>query len=156
MSCDGFVHAVKKRHLVKQAVHASFGTRAVVADDVENQRVVHLAGLLDGLDQPADLRVRILAEAGEDLHLTAKQFLLVSRELVPILDRVRLGCELRPRRHDAQLDLPGQGLFAEFVPPSIELALVLRDPFLRDMMRRMGGPGAKYMKNGLSGVSDFW
>ena len=67
----GFVDAIEVGHLVEQAIHAAFGARAVVADDVEDQRVVHLARLLDGLDQPADLRVRVFAEAGEDLHLTS-------------------------------------------------------------------------------------
>ena len=153
---DGFMHAVEVGHLVKQAIHAAFGARAIVADDVEDQRIVHLARLLDGLDQPADLRVRVLAEAGVDLHLTTKQFLLVIRELVPILNGFRFGRELRALRDDAQLDLPSQSLFAELVPPSIELALVLGDPFLRDMMGRMRGAGGEVRKNGLSGVSDFW
>ena len=39
---DGLVHAVEVGHLVEEPVHAAFGARAVVADDVEDQRVVEL------------------------------------------------------------------------------------------------------------------
>src|SRR6478752_7221857 len=136
---DGFLCLIEVGHLVEEPVHPALGARAVVAEDVEDQRVVHLTRLLESLNQPPDLRIRVLAEPGEDLHLTAKQLLLVSRELVPILDGFWLRSEFRPRRHNTQLDLPGQGFFAELVPPSIKLALILRDPFFRDMMGGMRG-----------------
>ena len=70
----------------------------VVADDVEDQRVVELTGRLDGRDQPADLGVGVLAEAGEHLHLAGKELLLIRAQLVPVLDGLRLGRELRARR----------------------------------------------------------
>ena len=80
---DGLLHAVEVGHLVEQPVHAAFGARAVVADDVEDQRVVELAGRLDGLDQPADLGVGVLAEAGEHLHLAGEELLLIRRSAWP-------------------------------------------------------------------------
>ena len=38
---------------------------------------------LDGLDQPADLGVGVLAEAGEHLHLAGEQLLLVGASACP-------------------------------------------------------------------------
>ncbi len=49
--------------------------------------------------------------------------------------------ELAVRRDDAQLLLPGDGLFAQFVPALVELALVLVGPFLGHMVRRVGRAG---------------
>ena len=46
---------VEVRHLVVEAVHPAFGARAVVAGDVEDQGVVELAQVLDGLDHAARL-----------------------------------------------------------------------------------------------------
>ncbi len=93
------------------------------------------------LDQPADLVVGVLAEAGEDFHLAGEEFLLVGGELVPVLDRLGLGGELGAGRNDAELDLAGQRLLAQLVPALVELALVLGDPFLRHVMRRVRGAG---------------
>ena len=138
MSCDRFLHPVEVGHLVEHAVHAAFGARAVVADDVEDQRVVELAHVADGVDEPADLGVRVLAEAREHLHLAGEELLLVRGQLVPVLDRFRLRRELRPRRHHAQLDLAREGLFPQLVPPLVELPLVLGDPLLRHLVRRVG------------------
>ena len=140
---DGFGHAVEIGHLIEQAVHGAFGARAVVADDVEDERVVELAHVFDGLDEPADLVVGVFAEAGEDFHLAGEEPLLVGSQLVPVLDGLGLGGELGAGGNDAELDLPRQRLLANLVPALVELALVLGDPFLRHMVRRMGGPGAK-------------
>ena len=128
---DGFGHAVEVGHLVEQAVHGAFGARAVVADDVEDERVVQLAQVFDGLDEPADLEVGVFAEAGEDFHLAGEELLLVGGQLVPVLDGLGLGGELGAGGDDAELDLAGQRLLAELVPALVELALVLGDPLLR-------------------------
>jgi hypothetical protein len=58
---DGLFHAVEVGHLAEEPVHATFGARSVIADDVEDQRIVELTGRLDGFDQSADLRVGVLA-----------------------------------------------------------------------------------------------
>src|SRR4026208_889367 len=97
---DGLLCSIEIGHLVKEPVHPALGARTVVPQDVEDQRVVHLTRLLESFNQPADLRIRILAEPSEDLHLTAEQFLFVRRELVPILDNVWLRSEFRPWRHN--------------------------------------------------------
>ena len=131
--------AVEVGHLIEQAVHGAFAARAVVADDVEDERVVQLAEVLDGLDDAADLEVGILAEAGEDLHLAGEEPLLVGTERVPVLDGLGLGGELGAGGDDAELDLAGQRLLAELVPALVELALVLGDPLLRHVVRGVRG-----------------
>jgi len=60
---DRFLHPVEVRHLVEQTAHAAFRARAVVPDDVEDQRILELAHVPDGVDEPADLGVRVLAES---------------------------------------------------------------------------------------------
>ncbi len=74
---DGFVHAVEVGHLVEDAVHRAFGAGAVVADLVEDQRIVQLTGLGQSIDQPADLVVGLFAESGEDFHLMGEELLFV-------------------------------------------------------------------------------
>ena len=138
----GFLHPIEIGHLVEHAVHAALGARAVVADDVEDERVVELAQALEGVHQPADLGIRVLAEGREDLHLAREEPLLVGRQRRPVLDRVGLRRQLRARRHDAELDLAGEDLLPHRVPPLVEPAFVLRDPLLRDVVRcvrRAGG-----------------
>ena len=46
----------------------TFGGGAVVAPDVEDDRVLALSGLVEVIHQLADLRIRVLAEAGVDFH----------------------------------------------------------------------------------------
>ena len=94
MSSTLLADSVEVGRLVEKSVHAPLGARAVVAEDVEDEGVVHLAQVLDGLDQPAGLVVGELAVTGEHLHLVGEELLLVGRQLVPILDRRRFGREL--------------------------------------------------------------
>ena len=62
---------VEHDHLVEGAGQAALGAAAVVAPDVEEQRVVELAQLLERVDDAADLVVGVRGEAREDLHLRA-------------------------------------------------------------------------------------
>ena len=75
--------AVEVGHLVEHAVHAAFGAGAVVADDVEEQRVVQLAEVFDRLHHAADLVVGVRGEAGEHFHLPREQLLLVGASACP-------------------------------------------------------------------------
>ena len=136
---DGFGNAVEVGHLVEQAVHGRLRRSRRCRRRCRRQRVVQLAEVFDGLDQPADLVVGVFAEAGEDFHLAGEELLLVGGQLVPVLDGLGLGGELRARGHDAELDLAGQRLLAELVPALVELALVLGDPLLRRVVRRVRG-----------------
>ena len=134
---DRLHDAVEVGVLVVHAAHAALGAGAVVAEDVDDQRVVELTGLPDGVDEPADLGVGVLAEGRVDLHLAGEELLLVGRERAPVLDRLGLRRELRAGRHHAELDLAGESLLAQLVPALVELALVLGDPLLRHVMRRV-------------------
>ena len=51
--------------------------------DVDDERVVELAHVLDGLDHPADLVVGVGQVRGVDLGLADEQLLLVGGELCP-------------------------------------------------------------------------
>jgi hypothetical protein len=56
-------HAVEIGHLVVHADEAAFGTGAVVAGDVDEQCIVHLADVLERLREPSDLRIGLLQES---------------------------------------------------------------------------------------------
>ena len=84
------VDAVEERDLVGCPQRTPFGAGAVVAVDVDDQGVVELADVLDGLDDTADLVVVVCLVGGEDLHLPDEELLLLGRAVVPALDDVRL------------------------------------------------------------------
>ena len=65
------------------AVQRAFGAGAVVADDVDDQRVVELALVLHFLNHPADLVIGIGGVGGKDLRLARVEFLLDQRERIP-------------------------------------------------------------------------
>ena len=136
-----FVDAVEIGHFVEHADHAAFGAGPVVADDVKNQSVVELTGFFEAVEQAADFVVAVFAKAGVDFHLAGKEFFLVGGQLVPVLDRLWFGSQLRTGRNHAERDLPRQRLFAHLVPAAVKLTFVLGDPFLRHMMRRVRGAG---------------
>ena len=74
--------AVLRQQLADRAVLA-LGRGAVVAPDVEDQRVVAVAELLDLVDEPADLDIDVLGEPGGHLHQAALERPLVFRDAVP-------------------------------------------------------------------------
>ena len=118
---DGRIDAIEHRDFVGRADHRPFGAGAVVALDVDDQRVVELAQVLHRLDHPADLMVGVGDVGREDIHLAEKQLLLVGRKLVPLLEEV-----LRPRRelgvgrNHAELLLVLEDLLAQLVPALVE------------------------------------
>ena len=134
---DLFLHAVEVGHLVVHADHAALGARAVVAGDVEDQRVVQFADLLDRIHETADMVIGVGDEAGEHLGLAAEQFLVRFRQRIPGGEILRLRRQLRVGGNDARLLLPLEGRLAHLVPALIELAVELLDPLLaaRDAAR---------------------
>ena len=62
----------------------ALGAGTVVAIDVDDQRVVELAQVLDLLDDAADLVVGIGRIARKHLRLSREQFLLVGRQCFPL------------------------------------------------------------------------
>ena len=61
--------AVQVNQFVVGAFQATFRAGAVVTHDVDEQRVVEFADFVDGVDESADLDVRVLGKSGEGLHL---------------------------------------------------------------------------------------
>ena len=74
---------VQDGELVEAAVRRAFGRGAVVADDVVDERVVENPEVVEGVDQPADVMVGVLEEAGVDLHLAGEHRLQLVRHVVP-------------------------------------------------------------------------
>ena len=74
-------------------------TAGAVVGDQDHQRVLALAGLLEVVQQPPDLRVDMREEAGVDLGHAAEQPLLLGRQRVP---RARL----RPAPGTARRSVP--------------------------------------------------
>src|SRR5260370_31563822 len=76
-------HAVRYHHLVEGAVQRSFGRRAVVADDVVDQRVVEHFEVLERVNQASDMVVGMLQESGIYLHLPRKDRFQLIWHVVP-------------------------------------------------------------------------
>ena len=108
--------AIEARDLVDGAFKATLGRRAIVADDVEDQRVVELARLLDRRDKAADLLIGVIKEAGIVLHQPAVDALGVFRLRIPSRDFGRARRQLRICRDHAKPLLPLECLLAIFVP----------------------------------------
>ena len=90
------------------ALHAG----AVVAPDVEDQRVVEVAHLLDRVEQSPDVPVGVLREPGEHLHLPGVELLLRVGERVPRREQLRALGQLGVLRNDPELLLALERLLA--------------------------------------------
>jgi hypothetical protein len=128
-----FVHS----NLAERPLQATFGARAVVSDDVEDQGVVQLSGLIEAVDHAADLVVGKGEVAGVVFHQPGVHTFRVGRLIVPGGNFLRPRSELCPFWNDPEFELPGVGYLALLVPPVIELALELVAPFFRSVMRGM-------------------
>ena len=142
-------HVVEVGVLVEQPVHQAFGAGAVVAGDVEDQRVVELTHVLDRLDDPARLVVGHVEVGGEDLGLAGEELLLLGREILPILDVGGLLRQLGVRRDDAELLLLLEDPLADHVPALVEAALLLVDVGLRHVVRGVNGARSEVDEEGL-------
>ena len=132
------LQTVEVGHLVEAPVDVALGGRAVVADDVVDQRVFEDVQLLQEVKDAAHMVVGVLQEPGIDLHLAAQHRLERLRHVVPGRNILGACGKLAILRDHAQLLLAGQRLLAQLVPSLVELALVLVGPFLRDMVRGVG------------------
>jgi hypothetical protein len=125
--------------LAEGAARAALTRGAVVAQEVEEQRVVEDIHLLERVDEPAHLDVGVLGEAGVGLHEARRDPLLGLVELVPVRDPLGPRRQLGRLGHEAELLLAGQCLLALGVPARVEPAGVLVSPLRRDMERRVRG-----------------
>ena len=138
-------NAVVGGQLIEGAFERALGARAVVADNVDDQRVVELALVLHFLDDAADFMVGVGGIGGEHFGLARVKRLLDQRERVPSRQlraaisvlTVGPGRKLRLGRDDAEPLLVGENLLAQLFPAHVELAVELVDPFLRRLVRRM-------------------
>jgi hypothetical protein len=83
---------IEGSELVRRAVDHAFGARAVVATDIDDQGVVQLAKVFDGLHDPSNLMVRVGKVGPINVRLPDKELFLVPAQRIP------LGQFLRPRR----------------------------------------------------------
>ena len=144
--------AVLHRQFVERAGDRPFHAGAVVAPDPDDQRVVQLAQLVDRVDHPPDVVVGVLRVAGVDLHLAGVERLQLLGHVLPCRERLVARGQLRVRRDDTQLLLPGEGLLAQPVPALVELALVPVRPLLRDMVRGVAAAGGEVDEERLTGI----
>ena len=79
---DG-VGDVVLREQFADGAELSFGARAVVAPDVEDDGIVAEAAVFKALDEAADLAVGVLDESGEEFHAAALEGALVFRDVFP-------------------------------------------------------------------------
>ena len=133
--------AVEEQVLVDRAFDAPLGAGAVVAGDVDEDRVVGAGQLLHGVDDPAHVVIDVRAVGGEHLHHPGVEPLLVGVERVPRRQARRPRRELRAGRDDAELLLPLERLLAVLVPAHVELALELVDPLRGRVVRRVRRAG---------------
>ena len=127
--------------LVESAGGRALHAGAVVAPDVDHERVVELAQLLHRVEHPADVVVRVLLVPRVHLHLPGVELPLLVRQRVPGRHLVGPGRELGVLGDDAELLLALQRLLAVAVPALVEAARVLVGPVLGDVMGRVSAPG---------------
>ena len=122
---------------VHRAVETAFGRCTVVAENVDDECVVGIGKRRHRVQHAPHLVVDLGAEAGEDFHHPRVKALLVDVQRIPRRQTLR-GCrEFGIGRNHTELLLPLQGHLAIAIPPHVELALELVDPFLRRHVRRM-------------------
>ena len=134
----------------------ALGGGAVVADDVVDERVVEDAELVEGVDEPADVVVGVLQEAGVDLHL-AGEHRLRGRPRISSQAGISSGRSVS----SASAGMTPSAFWRANVSlrsssqPSSNAPLYLSDHSVGTWCGACVAPGAKYMKNGLSGISAF-
>ena len=70
-------------HIERRADGGAFRARAVVAADVDDQRVVELAHVFDLLNHPTNFMVGVSHVGGKDIRLTNEELLFVGAERFP-------------------------------------------------------------------------
>ena len=128
--------------LTVQAVQRAFGARAVVAADVDDQRVVELAGVLDRLDHATDLVVGIGQVRRVDVGLADVELLRLVRERVPLRQVSGQAVSWRPagsRRASSGWRRSCRRSFLALVEQMHVADLV--DPLRRRMVRRVRAAG---------------
>src|SRR5215467_1691188 len=148
---DGNIDALNSCHLVRGTDDGAFRARAIVTTDVNDERVVEFAHVLDSLDHTADLMVGVCRICREYIRLADEKFLLVIRKCVPFLKLGATKCSLaiRPRRElgtrgdDAEPFLVSENRLTKMFPSLVEQMHVadLLDPLRGGLVWRMRSAG---------------
>ena len=76
-------NGVEKSHFVEQSLWSTFGARAVISLDVNDQRVVEFAHVRKRIDDATHLEVAIAQRSRIDLHHMSRNLLMVGVERIP-------------------------------------------------------------------------
>src|SRR5215813_14260678 len=144
---DGNIDALNSCHLVRGTEYGAFRARAIVATDVNDERIIQFTHVLDGLDHTADLMVGVCRVCGKDICLADEKLLLIVRKCVPFLKlgTSQFSLPVRPRRKlgtrgdDTKPFLVSENRLTKLFPPFIEhmhLADLL-DPLRGGLVWRM-------------------
>ncbi len=132
-------HAVEVGHLVESALQCTLCRGTIVADNQVDERVVDHR--FERIEQPTNMIVGVLQECRVHLHLALQYGLEFGVHVIPGRDLVVTRGEYGIGRNNAQLFLFLESDLALLVPAMGELALVLVDPLLRHVVRRVGSAG---------------
>ena len=132
---DVLGYEIEEAELVHDAVRAALLAGPVVRAE-HDEGVFEQTLLFEEAGQAADLRIRVVEEAGERLLQARGEYLLVLGQLRPRQHARVAGSEGRPTRDDPNFELPGEPLIADYVPTFEEASPVLLDVRLR---RLVGG-----------------
>src|SRR5215475_4039513 len=144
---DGNIDALNSCHLVRGTEDGAFRARAIVATDVNDERVVEFAHVLDSLDHTTDLMVGVCRVCAEDIRLADEKFFLIIRKCVPFLKpgATKSSLAIRPRRElgsrgdDAKPFLVSENRLTKLFPPFVKQMHVadLLDPLRGGLVWRM-------------------
>src|SRR5262245_32529938 len=147
----GNIDTLNGCHLVRGTEYGAFRARAIVAADVDDERVVEFAHVLDSLDHAADLMVGVSRVCGKDIRLADEKFSLISRKCVPFLKfgASKFSLPIRPRRklgirgNDAKALLVSENRLTKLFPAFVKQMHVadLLDPLRRGLVWRMRATG---------------
>ena len=134
---DAVVKTLLGLHVVERARQGAFGAGAVVANDVDDQRVVTYSQGVQRVDDASRLRVDVLEEPGKYFLHPGVQTPLIIGAVIPCRNFIRPLRQDGVLGDDTQIDLVFEREFSLPIPTVVELALVLVGPFLGDVMRRV-------------------
>ena len=132
---NGVGDAVLGQQLADRAVLA-FGAGAVVAEDVDHDRVIPHPQALELIDHLPHLGIHMLHKAGVDLHQPQLERALGHRNAVPGGHGGGAGRQFGVGGNPAELLLARKHPLAVGIPAGVELALIFIRPLLG------GGSGA--------------
>ena len=116
---------------------------APLSDTRMTDGVLPVAGLVEEVEDPAQLGVGVGQESGEALHEPGRHPLLVGGQGVPGRHPGRTGGQFGAGGEQAEVELAGEDLGAPAVPTLVEASPVGVDPLLRRVVGRVAGARAE-------------